>query len=344
MNKDKTIKLSDIAGKLNVSTVTISKALRDHPDISLKTRKLVKETAESMGYTPNFMARNLSARKSNMIGVIIPKIAHYFFGSIIESIYDIAFENNYEIILTVSQENSEREKKHIQTLLSMKVDGIIMSISETTKDYSIFETVKKRGIPIVYMDRIPKLQDIDTVVVDDHRGAFMAVEHAINLGYRNIAHFAGSPEITIGHERIRGYKDALAKHDIALNPDWLIRGGLNEEDGYNAFMQLYRQGNLPDFILTVTYPVALGIYRAVAELGLKIPEDVDLIAFGNANVQNFLNPPLSYIYQPTDLIAKKTMEIVFNKINNLEDSSFYHAEVPTELILRGTGTELKNKK
>ena len=150
--RKKSITLSDIAKKLNVSTVTISKALRDHPDIANKTKKLIVKTAAEMGYSPNLLARNLASRKSNTIGIVVPKIAHFFFGSIIESIYDIAFKHKYEILLTVSQENEERERNHIQTLLSMRVDGILISISQETKDYSIFQTVKERGTPIVVMD------------------------------------------------------------------------------------------------------------------------------------------------------------------------------------------------
>lgn len=334
--KGKTIKLSDIAEQLNVSTVTVSKALRGHPDISPKTTKLIRETAEKIGYTPNFMARNLSARKSNTIGIIVPKIAHYFFGSIIESIYDIAFQNNYEIILTVSQENEEREKRHIQTLLSMKVDGIIISISQETKDYSIFETVRSRGVPIVFMDRVPKIPDIDSVSVNDRFGAYRAIEHAIGLGYKKIGHFAGYTDINIGQQRYLGFEDAMKKHNIPINPEWVCRGGFGEKSGYESFMKLYKENNLPDLIFTVTYPVALGVYMAAAEVGLKIPDDIDVLAFGNAKVQKFLSPPLSCVDQPTDQLAAKSMELLFNRINNPDEKSTREVEVPTELVLRGT--------
>lgn len=334
--KKRSVRLSDIAAKLDVSTVTVSKALRNHPDISDATKKLVSATANEMGYTPNFMARNLSSRKSYTIGVVVPKIAHFFFGSIIESIYDIAFKNNYEIILTVSQENEERERKHIQTLLSMRVDGIIISISQETKDYSIFKILKERGVPIVFMDRIPQIPEIDTVFVDDRVGAFNAVDHAIKLGYKNIAHFAGYTEINIGKERYLGFEDAMNKHNIPINPEWVCHGGFGEDYGYKSFMKLFNENNLPDLIFTVTYPVALGIYRAAHELGLKIPTDIDVICFGDAKVQKFLSPPLSCVNQPTDKIAEKAMKILFHKIDNPDDKSNQKIEIPTDLILRGT--------
>lgn len=334
----KAVTLNDIAKKLNYSTVTISKALRGHPDIAPSTIKLIRTAAEEMGYTPNLMARNLSARRSNTIGVVVPKIAHFFFSSIIESIYNIAFDSNYEIILTVSQENAEREKKHILTLMSMKVDGIIISITQETENYEIFELARNRGVPIVFMDRIPKIDNINTVRVQDREGAFQAIEHAIKLGYRNIAHFAGYPEINIGKERYLGFEDAMKKYGIPINPEWIFHGGFGERYGYESLMKLYKDKNLPDLIFTVTYPVALGVYMAARELGLSIPDDIDLICFGNAKVQNFLSPPLSCVDQPTDLLASKSMEIIKNKIDRPGETGNIQAEVPTRLILRGTCT------
>ncbi|MBI1932801.1 MAG: LacI family DNA-binding transcriptional regulator [Ignavibacteriales bacterium] len=333
---EKSIRLSDIAEKLNVSTVTVSKALRNHPDISPSTKKLILKTAEELGYMPNFMARNLSSKKSNTIGVIIPKIAHFFFGSIIESIYDTAFKNNYEIILTVSQENAEREKKHIQTLLSMRVDGIIISISQETKDYSIFETVKKKGVPIVFIDRIPNLENINKVYVDDKGGAFCAVEQAIKAGYTKIAHFAGYSSINIGLQRYAGFIEAMKKYKIPINKKWIMQGEFGERSGYDSFMKLYKDNNLPQVIFTVTYPVALGVYKAVNELGLKIPDDIDIICFGNANEQKFLSPPLSCIDQQTELIAEKAITILLDNIQNKENFKMLEYEVPTKLTLRGT--------
>lgn len=334
--RPKLLTLSDIAKRINVSAVTVSKALRGHPDISPETTKLVKKTAEEMGYSPNFMARNLSARKSNMIGIVVPKIAHYFFGSIIEHLYTLAFENNYEIILTVSQENAEREKKHIQTLLSMRVDGIITSITQETTDFEVFETARERGMPLVFTDRIPAMEDISTVTVDDRGGAFKVIEHAIKLGYKKIAHFSGSPKINIGRERLGGFLDAMKKHRVPVNNDWIIETGFGEKGGYDAFMKLYYEKNLPDLIFTVTYPVALGVYTAAREIGLNIPDDIDVICFGNAQVQNFLLPPLSCIDQPTKLLAEHSMQVLMDNIDNKEEFTPKNIVIDTDLILRGT--------
>lgn len=343
---EKPITLSDIAGQVGVSTVTVSKALRGHPDISPSMIKKIKSIADQLGYTPNLLARNLSARKSNTIGVIVPQIAHAFFSSIIDTMYDIAFEKGYELILMVSHESAEREKSNIQTLLSMRVDGIIISITEETKNFDVFDQVYKRDVPIVFIDKIPKYEKINSVTVDDFNGALKATEHAINIGYRRIGHFTGSEDVIIARERLRGFSHAMNKHKIKIHPDWIVKCGFDEEAGYWAFIELHKNNNLPDFIFTVTYPVAFGIYAAAKELGLSIPNDIDLLSFGNARVHSILTPALSCIDQPTDVMAKKAMDILLNKIHDPEDNEYKQVQVDTNLIIRETcvKTEKKNRK
>ena len=334
--RTKQITLNDIANRLNVSTVTVSKALRGHPDISPETTKLVKKLADEMGYSPNFMARNLSARKSNTIGLVVPKIAHHFFSSLIEHVYDLAFQNNYEIILTVSQENTEKELKHIQTLLSMRVDGIVVSISQQTTNFDVFETVRSREIPLVFVDRFPEMSNVNTVTVDDRGGAYKAVQHAASLGYKNIALFAGNTKINIGRDRLNGFRLGMADNNLEINPEWILEGEFGEKSGYDSFMKLYKAHKLPDLIIAVTYPVALGVYTAANEVRLKIPKDIDIICFGNSQVQNFLSPPLSCINQPTDELAAQSIKVLLDNIENKDGFVPKHIVIDTNLILRGT--------
>ncbi len=332
----KSVTLQDIASQLKVSVVTISKALRGHPDISAQTIQKVKQLAQDMGYSPNYLARSLSSKKTRTIGLVIPKIAHFFFSSVVEAIYDAAFQNNYEIILTVSQENAEREMIHIQTLLSMRVDGIITSITQETKDYSIFERVKRMGIPLIFIDRFPPLSGFSTISVDDRGGAFRAVEHAIKIGYTRIGHIAGYAGINISDGRYQGFVEAMNKYNISINQDWILHGGFAEKDGYQAFMKLYDTGNIPDFLFTVTYPVALGVYKAAREVNLHIPEDVDIICFGNSDIQQYIHPPLSCVDQPTRELGEVSFELMLKIIHDPESFQEQHIVLPTELIIRNT--------
>jgi LacI family transcriptional regulator len=332
----KQITLNDIAKHLGVSIITVSKALRNHPDISSSTAELIKRTAEELGYSPNFIARSLAANKSNIIGVVLPQIDHHFFSSLIDHLYNYALINNYQIFLTVSKENAEVQKKQIHTLLSMRVDGIIISISQDTSDFKIFESAMNRQVPFVFMDRIPDLNNCNTVTVDDKGGAYKVINHAVKLGYRKIAHFAGFTNINIGRERMHGFQQAMNDNGVEINNEWIIEGDYGEKSGYDSFMRLYKKNNLPDLILAVTYPVAIGIYMAAKEVGLKIPNDIDVICFGNSPVQNFLSPPLSCVNQPTEQLAAKSMEMLLENISNKNNFENKHIIVETELILRGT--------
>ncbi len=332
--------LDDIAQRVKVSRVTVSKALRGHPDISDKTAKLVRKVAEEIGYRPNIIARSLSARRSNMIGLVVPKIAHFFFGSVIEGIYNATLSNNYETILTVSQENPDRERRHLQTLVSMRVDGIIISVSQGTKDIEVFHWIKKLGVPLLFVDRQPSPppEGFSSVFVDDRGGTFKAIEHAINIGYRKIACIGGDTRINIGKERTAGFEAAMKAHGLPVEKRWVISGGFSKETGYDAVLKLHAEGQLPELIFAMTYPVALGVYEAVKELGLSIPQDVDVISFGDSDVSRVISPALSCVRQPSHELGAKAVEVMLNILAHPESAKEQHLVLPADLIVRETCT------
>lgn len=147
----KNVRLVDIAEKLNLTKVSVSKALRDHPDISAETREKVKRVAREMGYRPNLAARSLTSQKSQTIGVIIPKMANYFFAPVIEGIYNSAGKSDYEVVLGISLEDEKLEKKHIESMLNMRVDGLLVSVTEQTNDPKRFDIVREMGIDLVFL-------------------------------------------------------------------------------------------------------------------------------------------------------------------------------------------------
>jgi len=336
MTPKKAITLKDIAEVLDISKVSVSKALRDHPDIGPETKRLVRETAERLGYVPNYIARNLSSRQSRTIGLVVPKIAHHFFASAIETIYQTAFDNNYEIIMTVSQENVENELIHLQTLLSMRVDGLLVSVTEQTRDKSFFETVKKRGIPLVFFDRVVEGVGFSTVTADDEQGTYNAINTVIKSGYTKLAHLAGYSYTNIGKKRLTGFKNAMKDNDLEVPGAWVVETGFSENDGYKGFLKLFRSGDLPQVIFAVTYPVALGVLLAAQEAGISIPEDVQVLSFGGSIYNRFVTPSISYIDQPAEEIGKKATELLLAEIKNPEMREERHIVVPTELVICDT--------
>jgi len=329
------VRLEDLAKKLNVSKVTISKALRNHPDISKEMRTKARQLAEELGYVPNFLAKNLSSRRSNIIGLVVPKIAHYFFGSVIESIYNTAFNKNYEILLTVSQEMAERERMHILSLLSMKVDGLIVSITQETKDTKIFEQVQKLNVPLVFIDRVPEMEFAPSVTVDDYGGAYEATEYFIKKGITRIAHIGGYQHINIGKSRHAGFTDAMEKHKIKINRNWIYEGGFSEEDGYEGFKTVCAKGSIPKAILGVTYPVALGIYKAAQEMGFRIPDDIQVTCFGS-NEYNQMAPSLfNFVHQPAKKLGEEAVKLIMSIINDPDRHKNTNIELKTKLLILG---------
>lgn len=338
MKKHTHVTLDDIAKRLRVSTVTVSKALRGHQDISIEMTKRVLKSAAEMGYTPNIMARNLSSRRTNMIGLVVPKIAHAFFGALIEGVYDTAFAGNYETILTVSQENAVREWKHLQTLVAMRVDGIIISISQESTDMEKFDWIRKKGIPMVFVDRRPRqqLSGFSSVLTNDREGTYQAVEHAIKIGYRKLGFVGSNTKINIGRDRLAGFMDVLKEYRIAVNKDWIVMGGYGKDDGFSGLKQLYQKGPLPEFVFAATYPVALGIYEAAKDLDIRIPDDLDIICFGDSDVGRFLSPAISAVRQPARELGERAVQVLMENLDPQNVTREHHVILPTQLVIRET--------
>lgn len=308
------IKQLDIAKKLKVSRITVSKALRNHPDISKSMKIKVKKLAEEMGYFPNLVAKNLISGKSHTIGVVIPDLENSFFAYATDTIIDVACGKNYTVFVTVSRENSQNEIDNIQKLIGMRVDGILVCVSKETMDPKIFEQIKEIGIPLVFFDRQIEKLSVSSIVFDDRYGTIYTLDRIIDEGYKKIAHFAGYLTTNIGRERCLGYKHALNKHGIKIREDWILEGGFEIDDGMRSFMKLYKEKKLPEVILAVNDLVALGIYRAARNVGIKIPDDIGIVAYGFCETATLFSPALSVINQDPRVIGKMTVEMLFDEI------------------------------
>lgn len=326
------VTLSDIAERLDTTKVTVSKSLRDHPDISTSTKELVKETAREMGYRYNRLAQSLTLDRTYMIGVVIPKISHTFFSQVLDGINQIASENDYEIILCVSDEKEEREKTHLRTLLSMQVDGLLTSISEETNDLETFQEVKAQDVPLVFFDRSPAEIDAPCVTVDDRGGAYKAVTHAIENGHERIAHVAGYSHVQIGRERRLGYEQALLDHGIPVQDDLIVDGGFGERDGYVGGKELFENGAPPDAIFAVTFPVALGVDDRIRQINPSIRKDIQIYSFGQHGLNRFFEHPHISIHQPTQELGRTAMNLLLDEIEH-PSSPPKEVELPTQVVV-----------
>ena len=333
MKSNPTIK--DIAAKLNLHYTTVSRALRDHPDVNPETKRLVKETAKKMNYQPNYLARSLKRQKSNSIGVLVPEIKHHFFSAVISGIEEVASKAGYVILVAQSNEKVEREILNLNAFISSHVAGVLVSISQTTTDSTHFKEFVEKGGNIVFFDRVCEDVQASKVVVDDYDGAFKATEFLINKGYQRIGHLAGSKNLNIAQQRFKGYSEALKKHGIEPNPQLVYWGGLQEQDGRNGMKALLNLDNPPDAIFAVNDPVAIGAYEVINESGLRIPDNIGIVGFSNNPISSFVSPPLTTIHQPAFEMGKVACTILLEIINNPEKEIKIRNEIlSTTLIER----------
>ncbi len=306
----------DIAKKLSVTRITVSKALRNHPDISAEMKKKVLKAAEELGYIPNLIAQNLTSRKSFTLGVVIPDLENSFFAYATDSIIDTAGGKNYNVLVTVSRENQQSEKLNLQKLIGMRVDGLLVCVSQETRNPNIFNYIKKLNIPLVFFDRQFEGLEFPSVTFNDREGSYAAMNKILEKGYTKIAHFAGYSRVGIGKERCLGYKNALKKKGIRIKPKWIIERGFEMHDGYESFGELYKSKKLPEIIFTVNDQVALGAYKAAAEKGVKIPGDIGIAGFGFKDTANTFTPSLSVVNQDPRKIGSEAALLLIEIISN----------------------------
>jgi len=328
------IRQSDIAKELNISRVTVSKALRDHPDISQAMKKKIGETARKMGYVPNLIARQLNSRRTYTIGVVVPDLENSFFSYIVDTIIDYATEHNYYVILTVSREKENIEKQNIENLIGMRVDGLLVCLSQETTDRHVFKVVEKMKIPLVFFDRAFENMKFSRVIFDDKPGAANSVNRIIQEGYTRFANFAGYSNTNIGKQRLEGYLEALSKNKIPVKKEWIIEGGFELKDGYESFKKLNSSGNLPDVIFTVNDRVALGAYKAAKEAGLNIPADIGIFGFGFNEITDFFDPQFTVINQDPRKMGLEAARLLINEIENKSKGGKTRILIEEEFLLR----------
>jgi len=331
----KQVTIKDLAKELGISYSTVSRALRDHPDISAKTIEKVKKLAKKKNYQPDVLAQYLQKKQSKTIGVIVPEIRHNFFSSAISGIEEVSYNKGYTIIVSQSQEFLEREKKNLQGMISNRIAGLIMSVSQETKSSEHLELIKGRGIPIVLFDRVLEDFESSKVINNDYGGAYKAVSFLVEKGYERIAYLGGKEYLLINQERLRGYKEGLISHKRKVIDDYIVFSGLEEGDGAEGIIKLLKLNPKPDAVLCVNDPVAIGAYGVVKNMGLKIPDDIAFIGFSNDPLCRLLSPPLTTINQLSYEMGKFSAELLFEQIENMDlRNSFITKVIETELIIR----------
>jgi DNA-binding LacI/PurR family transcriptional regulator len=330
---NKEITLIDIAKELNVSKSTVSRALQNHHSIGAATKDAVRKLAEKYNYQPNAIAASLFKKSTKTIGVIVPILSHYFFSTVIAGIEEVAYKAGYKVIICQSHELYEREVIVSKTLLSAKVDGLIVSVSRETVNMDHFQAFINKNIPLVFFDRLPAGIESSCVSVNDYEGAYQLVEHLIYQGYKRIAHFTGPLNITLSQNRLNGYKDALRKHQILINEALIYECGFERAQGVATTEKLLADGLVPDAIFAVCDPVAIGIMLTLKQKKIKIPHDIAVVGFNDDPTATVIDPPLTTVVQPAFEIGVAAANIVLKQVTQ-PGGNYIKEVLKTSLIIR----------
>lgn len=327
------VTIKDIANELGFSVSTVSRALKNHPDISAETKRLVNELAERLRYTPNPIALSLKNRSSSMIGVIVPEVVHFFFSNVISGIEDVAERNGYSLILVQTSERLSKEITAVANVMKGRVDGVIASVSKQTNTYEHFQKLLDEHIPLVFFDRIAENIDTTHITVDDFGGAYEATKHLIAQGCKSIAHFAGPQNRQIFRQRLGGYKKALEDGGLPFKPELVVVAD-DMGRGERQVELFLEQGVAFDAIFAVNDFTAAGAMLALKKANKSIPQDVAVVGFANESITLMLQPNLSSVNQSGFEMGQKAMEYLLKQIRTEEKLPTEKVVLPAKLVVR----------
>lgn len=333
------VTIKDIARELNISVSTVSRAMRDTHDISIETKKKVLEKADELKYKPNFNARGLSQGKTNNIGIIIPFITNYYFSTVITGIQNVAYANGYNIILFVTNDSEERECQIVRNLTISGLDGIL--ISTCAGNYDHINEVRENGIPIVFFDRTSDLE-ATKVMQDDYNGALTATTHLIKQGYSKIAHITGPKDQMFTRNRLYGYLDALAQHQIPIHEKWIIYSGFSQEWGERDMYCLLDHQEQPDAIFAVNDRKAIGAMLTLKKEKIQIGAEIGVVGFTNDPMCTIISPSLTTVSESAFDIGRVSCELLLKHIKK-ENLPPQEVILPGELIIRESSIRVSEK-
>ena len=330
------ISISDIARDLGVSPSTVSRALKDHPEISRVTRLRIQEYARKVKYRPNALALGLKQQKSFTIGVIIPEIVHHFFSSVISGIEDMAYGNGYRVVMCQSNEDYHREVINVGALTDHRVDGFLVSISKNTRDHAHFRNLVEQGIPIVFMDRASPDVAADRVLTNDFEGARLVVSHLLKRGCRNVIHLAGAQHLCVGKERYMGYAKALKEHGIPLREELILKCDTPAlvKQLANKLLALAEEA---DAIFAVNDFTAVAVMRFLMEHGYEVPGRIAIAGFGDDPIASVVQPGLTTVEQRGYDIGKEAARILIKRLSGEPEEEFRTKVFPAFLKVRASG-------
>ena len=331
--------LKDLALELGVSIATVSRALRNSPEIGKEMQQRVKELAKKLNYRPNPFAQSLRREAPKIIGVVVPNLVTHYYSAVLDGIEDRARREGYSVISANSHENYEDEAHAVDNFISMHVEGIVACLSQTTTDYHHFEEIAEMGIPLVFFGRTCLTERFSSVTANGDEAARQATQHLIDTGSRRIAFVGGPNHLDMVRRRKHGYLEALRDNHLPIDRDIVICDKIDYQVAPERTLQLLKSDKCPDAILAFNDIITFAAFTAIKESGLRIPDDVALIGFTDDVHAAYVTPRMSAIQDQSYKMGVKACELLLRSING--DSMVYKEIVPQQLVIRDTSAKVK---
>lgn len=338
----KEVTIYDIAKALNISPATVSRGLKDHPGIRKDTKKKIRDAAAKMGYQHNTFASNLRRQKTNTIGVSLHELNSNFMTSVLDGIERVTSEAGYDLIIVHSSERYEKEVANASILFHKRVDGLIASLAFDTKNLNHFKQFEEKSIPIIFFDRVDESSHHTKVVIDNHKGGYMATQHLIELGCKRIAMLTATLKRNVYAQRHKGYMDALSDNHIIYKKELVLVKDLSEQSGLEAAQEILKMKPMPDGLFVTNDFTAAVCMHALKEQGIRIPEDIAIVGFNNDAICKIVDPQLTTIDYPGQQMGELAATTLINQLKNPVSGQVNTVVLNHKLIVRGS--TLRRKK
>ncbi|HWZ02639.1 MAG TPA: LacI family DNA-binding transcriptional regulator [Mucilaginibacter sp.] len=341
---EKEVTIYDIAKKLNISAATVSRGLKDHPGINKNTKKKILNAASEMGYRSNSFASSLRKKKSNIIGVIVPRLNSNFMSDVIAGIEKVVNEANYNLFISQSLETMKKEASNAKAMFNNRVDGLLVSLAYDTTNIEHFEAFVNRGIPVIFFDRVHEHQQCPNIFIDNYKAGYNITSHLIEQGCKRIMHIGGNQLRNVYIERYNGYKQALIDHNLRAEAELLIINDLSAAAGAEAARTILKMPEKPDGVFVANDTCAIGCMQVLKKEGIKIPEDIAFAGFNNDPTSCVIEPNLTTIDYKGYEMGEVAARILINHLDNNTDLQQTHSLIlRSELIVRESSLKKSTK-
>ena len=338
---EKEITIYDIAKILGLSPATISRALNDHPAINSKTKISIVNKASELGYRSNTFASNLRRKSTSTLGVIVPRLNSNFMSAVLAGMETVANEAGYNLLISQSLESGKKEKANAVTMYNSRVDGLLVSVAYDTDGFDHFESFVKKGIPLLFFDRIIEHEACGNITIDNVHAGFEATSHLISQGCRRIMHVTGNLKRNVYSGRFQGYQDALLQNNLPFDESTILVTDLSQEAGIEAAEKIHAMPDRPDGIFIANDVCAVSCIKSLKEKGYLIPDDIAVVGFNNDPLSEVIEPNLTTVYYPGQQMGSIAVKTMINHLNGTQKIDTINKIIlGSELIIRGSSMKI----